>query len=142
MQNQTVRSVTVRGNIATIECPFCKLKKAANVSRFKKLKGALRVKCVCKDIFRVRLVFSQDYKTISQSSGKITNLSQSSRGCEVTISNMTGTSVELMIKSSQSVRKGDKLRLEYSNGNSRRKLTKKLTARLVKGKKITGFFTR
>lgn len=112
------------------------------MAEYKNIGRPLRVKCACKTIFRIRLHFPPQQHIPAQTSCSITNLSRGSGKCEATITNMSSSGVELRIKTVHKITKGDRIRIEYQEGNSRRMVMKKVIVRKVKGKQITGFFAR
>lgn len=113
-------------NTATFVCPKCQKSKTANVSKYKHIEQAVRVKfkCPCGHSYSVILERRKHIRKQLNLSGNFVNKKNSERG-NMIITDLSRSGLRLRLNFAQELEPGDRLDLEFTLDDKPRSVVKK-----------------
>lgn len=126
-----------------VRCPACSRKHTVSVARFKGKKSLIKVRCHCMEVFALELEFQKKPHPPPSISGRYENCSQGNFHGQLQIVAFTPQGLDFITIGRNTIRKGDKLRIDYYDKEAGFK-KKKITAvvNTVHGTKISCHFGR
>jgi predicted RNA-binding Zn-ribbon protein involved in translation (DUF1610 family) len=120
------KAFIAKDNTATFVCPECQKSKTADVSKYKHIEKAVRVKfkCPCGHSYSVLLERRKHIRKHLNLSGMFINKRNSKKG-NITITDLSRSGLRLKLNFSQDLKPGDKLDLEFTLDDKVRSLVKK-----------------
>ena len=120
------KAFIAKDNTATFVCPECQKSKTADVSKYKHIETAVRVKfkCPCGHSYSVLLERRKHIRKHLNLSGIFINKKNSERG-NMTVTDLSRSGLRLKLNFSQDLKPGDKLDLEFTLDDKLRSLVKK-----------------
>jgi hypothetical protein len=133
-------------DIATIVCPNCNASKDEDVSKYKGLSKAVRLKvtCGCGTVYSVFLERRHAYRKTTELAGKYAYRPEGARAVAgvMIVMDISRGGVKLFLKTMPDIKVGDKLDVEfYLNDNQRTLIRKEVLVRGVKDALINAEFT-
>ena len=136
-------SLGVNNNKIVFACPLCKIKKKLGIGRLKiRPNNIVRIKCFCESIISVKLVFPTYHDEITQPSGHLFNLTRGSQQSRVTVTNKSSATIDLKVCGTNLPKKGDKVKVEYQDPQTRKTVLRHATVHRIHGKTVSCFITR
>jgi len=130
-------------NTATFVCPKCKKWKTTDVSKYKNIETAVRVKCKCPcgHSYAVILERRKYIRKNLDLPGKFINHKNNESG-NMTVTDISRTGLRIKLNFSQDVVPGDKLKLEFTLDDKQRSLVnKEVIVRSVKDLSVGAEFS-
>ena len=136
------KAFIAKDNTATFVCPECQKSKTADVSKYKHIEKAVRVKisCPCGHSYSVLLERRKHIRKHLNLSGTFINKKNSERGY-MTITDLSRSGLRIKLNSPQDLEPGDKLDLEFTLDDKLRSVVKReVTVRSVKNLSVGAEF--
>ncbi len=132
---EEIEKVYIGNNdMATFKCPACNKTKTTNVSRYKSIKKAVRVKlnCPCGHSYTVLLERRKHIRKNLQLPGALVTLKDGKRGAMV-ITDLSRSGVHIKLNIKTDINVGDKLMLEFTLDDTQRsQITKEVIVRSIR----------
>ncbi|MBW1892446.1 MAG: PilZ domain-containing protein [Deltaproteobacteria bacterium] len=132
-----------QNNTATFVCPECQKSKTTDVSKYKNIETAVRVKCKCPcgHSYSVLLERRKHIRKNLNLTGTFINIKNSGRG-NMTVTDLSRSGLRIKLNSPQDLVPGDKLNLEFILDDKQRSVVnKEVIVRSIKNLSIGAEFS-
>ncbi|ACL05500.1 PilZ domain-containing protein [Desulfatibacillum aliphaticivorans] len=99
---------------AVFVCPNCGSSKTASVARFKNQRGAIKVRCACKEVYRIQLEFRRSWRKPTELNGLYTKVGDETIGGRMVVKNISQGGVGFLTKSKNRLQIGDVINLKFN----------------------------
>jgi hypothetical protein len=144
MVNAMTEKVFIGSNdMATFKCPACSKTRTANVSRFRNIQKAVRVKCKCPcgHTYAVLLERRKHIRKDTNFTGSFIHENGTERGT-MRILDLSRSGLKIETNFPTQINVGDKLRVEFTlDDRQHSQVTKEVIIRSVSGKSLGAEFT-
>lgn len=144
MTGRGVRVLTVTvdaAGIIVVRCPVCIRKHTVSVAKFKGKQTIIKVRCHCGELFALELEFGNTHPTPTSYSGRFENCSQGHSHGHMQILAMTAHGMEFTTVGRSTIRKGNKLKIDYHDpAGGFKKKKKNVIVSAVQGNRVSCYF--
>lgn len=140
---ETIKTFVREDNITTIACPSCKKTKNTSVASFKNKCHFLKVRCPCKNVFKVQLDFRQYYRKPTDLPGTyVCTKPAGLGGGRMTVEDISLGGVGMLVNETHELKVGCILKLTFTlDDRKKTPLKKQVIIRSIKGNFIGCEFT-
>ncbi|MBI9074699.1 MAG: PilZ domain-containing protein [Desulfatibacillum sp.] len=117
---------------AVFVCPHCGASKTTSVSKFKNQRGAIKVRCACKEVYRTQLEFRKTWRKSTELNGLYTKASDETMGGRMVVKNISQGGVGFVTKSKNRLEIGDLINLKFNlDDTEKSQIRKRAVVRVV-----------
>jgi hypothetical protein len=112
---ETKEVMVKEGDVAIINCPFCRKTEKVSVGHYKETgKRELKIRCSCDKLFRISLECRRHYRKITKILGKSINLSNRREMQDIIIENISSGGIGFCPFRKHKTSKDDRLQVSFA----------------------------
>ncbi len=120
-----------------LKCPHCGTARSRTVGKFKGPRRRVKVRCLCRSVFRVLLEFRKTFRKGSELQGYYAKLPAAGERGEMLIRNLSISGIGFVTLTKHNLSQGDEVKVRFTLDNGRSaEIEKKAFVRWVKDRDI------